>query len=118
MVKLEQRLAAVEVTYANRRTESSRISGAFAKLAAALRQALPDDPPMYIERAHSRQVVYPAAHQWHADKVRALADRIVGGTCSEEDCGLLAGLPTDALDEVLMTSSEFVAMSRTVMEQY
>lgn len=107
MATLEKRLAALEEKRIGRRPDDPRQT-AMGHLMAALREALPDDEPEYITTGFARRAVYSPTHQYHIDKVRALADRIAAGEVSEEDRSLLDALPQDsALD---MPAAEFVTL--------
>lgn len=109
MGTLEKRLAALEAKWMGRRPDDPR-QVAMGQLLASLREALPDDEPEYLTSGFARRVIYSTAHQWHAAKVRALADRIATGTVSEEDRSLLEALPQDALGSLDMKAAEFTTM--------
>jgi hypothetical protein len=114
MATLEQRLAKLEATRTRRSPEDDRQQAAIHRLVIALREALPDDRPGYAE-GHP---IYEVGHQWHADKVRALAGRIEAGGLGEEDRMLLESLPHDALECLDMTAPELVAMLERVEAMY
>lgn len=115
MATLEQRLAKLEAIRTRRRSpEDDPQPAAMYRLVIALREALPDDQPGYAE-GHP---IYGAWQQWHADKVRALAERIEAGELGEEDRMLLGSLPPDALECLDMTAPELVAMIERVEAMY
>lgn len=107
MATLEKRLAAIEEKRRGHRPDDPR-QAAMGRLFVALREALPDDKPEYITAGFARRAVYSPTHQYHIDKVRALADRIAAGEVSEEDRSLLDALPQDAALD--MSGAEFVTL--------
>jgi len=114
MATLEQRLAKLESLRSRRRLEDDPQPAAMHRLVIALREALPDDRPGYAE-GHP---IYEVGHLWHADKVRALAERIEACELGEEDRMLLGSLPPDALECLDMTAPELVAMLERVEAMY
>lgn len=107
MATLEKRLAALEDKRRWLRPSDPK-QAAMGRMFVALREALPDDKPEYITTGFVRRAVYSPTHQYHMDKVRALADRITAGEVSEEDRSLLDALPQDAALE--MPAAEFVTL--------
>lgn len=107
LAALKKRVAALEEKRRGRRPDDPR-QAAMGRLFVALREALPNDEPEYITTGFARRAVFLPAHQFHMDKVRALADRIAAGEVSEEDRSLLDGMPPDPA--LGMTPGEFVTL--------
>lgn len=106
MATLESRLAKLEAVVRARRPGDDPQQAAMCRLLSSLRESLPDDRPRFGEPGFSGLSEY----RCHADKVKALAERIEAGTDTEEDRTLLDTLPHVALGCLDMTAPELVTM--------